>query len=396
VARIVWITDEPPDRRLSGGSIRQSHQLVALAARHRVTLVLAGDAEPDPEVAAAVHRVVRAHQSPAGSPLRRRANRFLSQFTPAGPTDAVAASPRRAAVEKLLSPLLAETDLVIPQHHTMSPLARTGSRPAWVPHPHNVLSVQLRQRAEVTERRNLATRLRLEARWAERRERDLARNGEAVIVVSDEDAAYFRSLGARRLILSPNGFDPTAFPGTPLPAAHRAVFTAMFGYPPNADAARWLAGEIWPAVRRRVPDAKLALVGRQPPSDILGLDGRDGIEVHADVPHVFPHVQAARVALVTIRVGTGSRLKVAEALGAGRPVVGTSVGVEGYGLVDGEHALIADDATALADAIAKVMTDDALGQRIVSAGRSIAEHYTWPAIGKRLAEDLEVLCASSI
>jgi hypothetical protein len=129
VARILWITDEPPDRGLSGGSIRQAHQLVALAARHRVTVVAAG-CVPAPEVADAVEEVVVVSGSEGASQIRRRTNRFLAQFTPAGPTDVVAAAARRAAAQRILPRLVAEADVVVPQHHSMGPGAPgAGSRP---------------------------------------------------------------------------------------------------------------------------------------------------------------------------------------------------------------------------------------------------------------------------
>ncbi len=95
------------------------------------------------------------------------------------------------------------------------------------------------------------------------------------------------------------------------------------------------------------------------------------------VTRIAPLLDAARVSIAPLRYGAGMKGKVAEALAAGLPVVTTSMGAEGMGLVDGEHLLVGDDVDALADAIVRLSTDDDLWRRLAAAGRArIDERYS--------------------
>jgi glycosyltransferase involved in cell wall biosynthesis len=88
-----------------------------------------------------------------------------------------------------------------------------------------------------------------------------------------------------------------------------------------------------------------------------------------------------------LRLGSGTRLKALEALAAGRPVVGTSIGLEGLDLVDGQHALVADDPQAFATAILRMLGDDQLAAGLVAAGRRLVEdRYSWSHIADTFAE----------
>ena len=90
-----------------------------------------------------------------------------------------------------------------------------------------------------------------------------------------------------------------------------------------------------------------------------------------------------------LRIGTGTRLKALEAMAAGRPVVGTSVGLEGLGLVAGTHAHVVDDPAGFAAAVIRVLTDDAHAEALATAGRALVEErFEWTAIGDLLARDL--------
>jgi glycosyltransferase involved in cell wall biosynthesis len=111
--------------------------------------------------------------------------------------------------------------------------------------------------------------------------------------------------------------------------------------------------------------------------------------VHPNVREIAPYVEAARLAIVPLRIGTGTRLKALEGMSAGRPIVGTTIGLEGLGLDAGTHALIADDAASFADAVIRVLTNDELASRLASAGRSfVDQRYSWPEIGSLYVEKL--------
>ncbi len=205
--------------------------------------------------------------------------------------------------------------------------------------------------------------------------------------MSDQDVR--RLGGAGRVVVVPNGVDLDRFRPSPLPAAPRLLFSGTFNWEPNIDGAVWLCRELFPRIRSRVPDATLVVVGRDPDQRVRDLAGTPGAEFHFDVPSILPFVESARVALVPLRMGSGTRLKALEALAAGRPVAGTTVGLEGLDLDDGKSAAIADDPDALADRVARLCQDDDHARQLVETGRRIVEErYSWDRIGDSYIDHL--------
>ncbi len=204
---------------------------------------------------------------------------------------------------------------------------------------------------------------------------------DALLTMSEDDTAALRAVSSRPAHVIANGVDTAALTATPLPEAPTALFTGTFGYPPNAEALHWLLAEIWPKIRTRVPQARLLVVGKDPPAG----SGADGVELAGWVPEMQPWFDRARAVLVPIRSGAGTRLKVLDGLASGRAIVSTTMGAEGVAVRDDEHVLIADTPDAFAQAAAQVLTDDALAARLGRAGRALAEtEYDWHAIGAKL------------
>jgi glycosyltransferase involved in cell wall biosynthesis len=184
-------------------------------------------------------------------------------------------------------------------------------------------------------------------------------------------------------------FVPTAIPSDP-----SIVFTGHLAYLPNVDGVVWFCREVLPRVRDRVTAAHLEIVGRIPVADVRALVG-EGVTVHADVEAVAPYLESARVAVVPLRMGSGTRLKALEASAAGRPVVGTAVGLAGVPWRNGVNALIADDASSMARAVVSVLTDDAVASSLASEGRHLAEQFDWRVIGARFTDAVLDLVATS-
>ncbi len=162
------------------------------------------------------------------------------------------------------------------------------------------------------------------------------------------------------------------------------VFVGLLSYGPNADAARELIESIAPIVRQSVPDLRLTIVGDGAPPSLLRLSS-PSVTFTGRVPDVRPYLRSASAVAVPLRSGSGTRLKILEALAMGRPVVTTSVGAEGLGLLDETHALIADDPEALARGLVRVIGDPALATRLGQSGRALVEmEYDWEAIGRHL------------
>jgi len=206
---------------------------------------------------------------------------------------------------------------------------------------------------------------------------------DIVFVPSEDDAARVDG----RAAVVPNGVDTARFQPSPLRPSARLVFTGTLSWWPNIEGLSWFCAEVLPLVRARVSDVRLDIVGRAPLPEVRALSRLPGVEVHADVPTVVPWLEQARVAVVPLRIGSGTRLKALEALAAGRPVAGTAVGLAGLGLANGVHALIADDAASLAEAVVRLLTDDELATRIASAGAQHARGaFGWDVIGRRFVD----------
>lgn len=216
-----------------------------------------------------------------------------------------------------------------------------------------------------------------EGRKARAFERRMARRFDRLVVCSEDDMRALRRVVGEddggRIAVVPNGVDPSGFRVTPVPANRQILFPGTLGYLPNVDGARWFCTEVLPRVRAAVPDATVELVGRSPVAEVLDLAHLPGVVVHADVPSMPPYFEAARLVVVPLRIGTGTRLKALEAMAAARPVVGTSTGLEGIGIVDREHARVADDPESMASAIAEILEDDSLSGRHAAAGRAHVE-----------------------
>ena len=104
--------------------------------------------------------------------------------------------------------------------------------------------------------------------------------------------------------------------------------------------------------------------------------GAPGVQLTGWVPDIDPFVQASRVLVVPMRAGSGMRVKILDAMARGLPVVSTTVGCEGIGVVPGEHLLVADTPQAFAEAVIRVLDDDALAASLARNARALVlERY---------------------
>ena len=212
------------------------------------------------------------------------------------------------------------------------------------------------------------------------------RRFDRLLVFSRRDAESIAALApelAGRVRVSPFGLilPPRTDPAREIPGT--VLFVGNFTHQPNRDAALWLAREIMPAVRARDREARLRIVGSAPPAEILELAAA-GVEIVADAPSIAPHIEAAALVVAPVRTGGGMRMKVLEALAAGKAVVTTSRGTEGFDCFDEPPPLaVADDAAAFAAAIATLLEDPARRGELRDRARAFAErHYspsTWAA-----------------
>jgi polysaccharide biosynthesis protein PslH len=166
---------------------------------------------------------------------------------------------------------------------------------------------------------------------------------------------------------------------------YRILFVGSMDYHPNTDAVLYFADEIWPALQRQLPSAVFTIVGRNPPEKVRALARRAAIEVTGTVPDVRPYYREASVAVVPLRMGAGTRLKILEAMAAGIPVVSTALGAEGLAVQPGVQLELAESASAFRSSITELHVNFRRWRELSIAGRRLAEtRYDWNAIGVRL------------
>jgi glycosyltransferase involved in cell wall biosynthesis len=210
-------------------------------------------------------------------------------------------------------------------------------------------------------------------------ERRVLPRADHVLCVSPGDAAAVRAAGGRPL-LAPNGVDD-AFFAVGAGGGERALFFGHFGYAANRRGLERFVREGWPATLAHRPGARLAVAGGGLDDALRArLAAAPGVEVLGLVDDLPDALAAARAVVVPIWEGGGTRLKVLEALAAGRPVVSTPLGAEGIGFVDGRHGRLADAPAALADEAAAVLADPGLAATLARGGRELAERFRWSAV----------------
>jgi glycosyltransferase involved in cell wall biosynthesis len=181
---------------------------------------------------------------------------------------------------------------------------------------------------------------------------------------------------------------PNAVPLVPQPPPgdeEVVVFSGNMEYHPNFSAVRFFRTEVWPLLRRRWPSLVWRLVGKNPWAVSRYTSGDPRIEVIGEVNDAVRELARARVAVVPLLAGSGTRFKILEAWSAGVPVVSTTIGAEGLPARDGEHLLIADGAAPFAAAVTRLLESPNLRGQLGHAGRVLLEQeFTWEAAWKEL------------
>lgn len=229
----------------------------------------------------------------------------------------------------------------------------------------------------------------IQARRIARFESLLCQLADRVIAVSDEDAAILRQYHPDNYVpVVNNGIfvDDYIYHDQQFDLGESAlVFTGKMDYRPNVDAMVWFGETILPRVQQHIPDAKLYIVGQKPHARIEKLRARRGIEITGWVQDVRPFLYGADVYVAPLRMGSGTRLKILEAMAAGRAVVATPTAVSGMSSGVREAALITDTPAEMANAIIALLQNpnrrEELGEH---ARRYVKQHYDWPVLIPRL------------
>jgi len=394
--RVCWPLD-------TGAKLRNYHLARVLAQRAEVSLLAFADHRPlSAESSSALERMYRQVIAiPRDSAYTStKIVRGLLGRTPL-PVLNYTTSPMKRGLEHLLN----EQDFDVIQFesiHLISYLAivrrasvreasvrKAGKRPVVVCDWHNVES-ELMQRYSQREpgrlRRAYASRT---ARLMSEFEKHALRDFDAHIAVSQRDAERLRAINPdAHIFVIENGVDTDFYSGLPAndeSLARRIVFVGSMDYHANIDAAVNFAREVWPQLRARRPELIFTIVGKDPAPEVRELAQIPGVEVTGTVDDVRPFYRDASVAVVPLKVGGGSRLKILEAMAAGVPVVSTTLGAEGLEVLHDENILIADTSEQLVQAITSVVENRSRHDQLSAAGRElVSRRYDWSSLGTAL------------
>jgi len=228
---------------------------------------------------------------------------------------------------------------------------------------------------------------RVEQRRMMRFERTILQQFARVAVLAQPDLRYLTSLSspASPVVRIPYAVDFAYFSQTvrrPAGDPPLFVFVGQLGYIPNQDAVRQLVGEVWPAIRRRWPRARMRVVGARPGRSLRALLATRDVELAADVEDVRTELEDATALLVPMRLGTGIQTKVLEAMAAGVPVICSGFANRGINATPREHLLVADSPAEYVTAAEHLVEDPGLAQRLTERARRWVVDEHAPAVFK--------------
>jgi len=206
---------------------------------------------------------------------------------------------------------------------------------------------------------------------------------DCCVVVSEKDKYLLREMGVKNnLAVVPNGTDTTFFkPMGRNKIDNSVLWLGHMDVHTNRDAVLYFWREIFPLLQKQYPQVRMVFVGSSPPKEIADASRKNGnIKVTGFVDDVRPYMDEAAVLVVPLRIGSGTRLKILDAMAMGKAIVSTSVGCEGLQVADGENMLIADDPAAFTHKVIKLLHDDNLRFTLGKNARKVAENYDWASI----------------
>lgn len=213
-----------------------------------------------------------------------------------------------------------------------------------------------------------------------RREEDrIAADWNSVGVCSDDDAvSMVARVPTARLVRIPNVVDRPELPARNA-GAFRLLFVGNLAFAPNVHGLTRFVNEVRPLVRKRSLSIELEVVGMGADATVRAMLAQADINLFENVASVVPHYAAADAVVAPIFFGGGTRIKIIEAMAFGRPIIATTLAAEGLALVDGVHVLLADDPTAMADAVLRLAQEPAVARSLAVAARQRQQEEFGPA-----------------
>jgi len=395
--RILWVKANKLLPVQSGGDIRSYHIAKQLARKHQLTFFSYYDGEADSEYERALQREFP--ESVCFSTGKRthgflqRGLDYAMQAVGDGPyaISRFSSSEVRARLQKYYESGC--FDAVVCDF-----LDAAVNFPSELTTPtllfqHNVESEIWRRHAETESNPGKRMLYRVEFAKMSRYEARIVREFHHVIAVSDHDSKLMqRWVDGSRIKVVPTGVDLEQFAssGPEVITDPLVMFVGAMDWEPNIDAVEFFCDQIWPVVQAKVPGARFRIVGRNPDRRVLRRASAS-VEVTGSVPSVVEHLREAATVVVPLRIGGGTRLKIYEAMAAGKVVISTSIGAEGLEVRDGHDIVLADEPASFAESVITFLTDAGERRRLGMAAAATASRFDWASIGDKFGEILEAV-----
>lgn len=384
--RILFLSPRQCWPALSGAKLREYHLARALSRWAELTYVyFAGAGDPpltaaDLPFASHIVSVPKPHVYGPWKLLQGIAGRWplpILNYT----------SPQMTAA---LSHLDARYDLVHLDSIHMVRYAETLKTPRVVYDWHNIESEAMRRYAASTYSRTRRLYANLTAAKLEAVEREILTNASGHIVCSARELQQLQAIApSARVRVIENGVDCAHFAGLNSgPVHNRIVFVGKMDYYPNIEAIVGFAHTTWAVLRDQMKDLTLTIVGANPTSEVESLAGLPGIEVTGTVPDVRPYYRHALAAVVPLRTGGGTRLKILEAMAAGVPVVSSPLGAEGLAVTADRDILISDpdDHQRWLHNLIELQSETRRTELTTQALHLVETRYDWNILGQKLID----------
>lgn len=382
--KILLISPWFPVPAFGGALIRVLETLRYLSRHHRVTLLAPVDRTPRTEQLRVLADLgvevvaTRVSSSASAAMVRLGSGAFRGQSLLQGLHYDVgmAREVQRLTAVNAFDVIHVEHSFMAPYLDSVSPRSRAKT----VLSMHNIESLRFRRELRVARwglrRVALAADAVAFGGWEER----AVRRFDGIAAVSPLEQSWAkRHAPASPVALVPNGVSLEHFrPVDRLGASRTFVFSGLMNYPPNVDAVVWFCEAILPQLARRYPGVRFAIVGDKPTAAVLALGRKPGVEVVGRTPDVRPYLAHAVAAVVPVRAGAGTRLKILEAMAMERPVVATRLGAEGLTVTPGVNILIGDSAEEFIEHLASVLENPSLAAHLGREGARLArDAYDW-------------------
>lgn len=391
--KLLFITPELPYPAQSGGKVKSIKLLHSLATRYDVTLACPlkkGDSEHLDEFLKVspctkhLHESVNVPRTPLNLAISYAKRIPLNVYR-------TASKPLVRSIESIAE----QYDIIFLDHFEVYPYLPSHYRGLTIYHAHNAYFKMWKRYAQLPGNPAMRAAAWLESKRVKNCESAVAKS-TAITFAAPNDVTELLGEGVPPSKLHNTyhlGDDSQLF----LPdlrfsdSEEKLMYVGFLGWEPNSQGLIWFIQNVWPLVKAQHPNLTFDIVGKDADARLYSLvESNKGITLKGFVPNLQDVYRQARVSVAPLLFGSGMKVKVLDSLSRGMPTVTTSVGAEGIATEADQHLLVADEPSAMAHNIHRLLTDELLWKKLQRSSRALVkQHYTWEKLFAQMHQDIE-------